>query len=154
MFFPEPERAFANIRAALRPNGRAAFMVWQEPAHNPWIRFVMGAFPEIETPLPNPDDGPGPFALSSADRVRSIFSKAGYSKVELDPFSTKVQHGPTVDDVMESAAHVGPLSRLLEEAPEEKHPELLDRLRAFLEKQYEGGPPALDAAVWIIRASR
>ena len=36
MFFSDPAAAFANIAAALRPEGRLVLLVWQRREHNQW----------------------------------------------------------------------------------------------------------------------
>ena len=36
MFFTDPAAAFANIRRALRPDGRLVMMVWQAHDRNEW----------------------------------------------------------------------------------------------------------------------
>ena len=37
MFFADPAAAFANIRAALKPGGRLAFVCWRQMTENPWM---------------------------------------------------------------------------------------------------------------------
>jgi SAM-dependent methyltransferase len=37
MFFADPVLSFANLRRALRPSGRVAFVCWREPRDNPWM---------------------------------------------------------------------------------------------------------------------
>jgi SAM-dependent methyltransferase len=38
MFFSDPAAAFANIAAALRPEGRLVLLVWQRREDNEWAR--------------------------------------------------------------------------------------------------------------------
>jgi SAM-dependent methyltransferase len=40
MFFDDPEGAFTNLRRALAPRGRAAFITWQELEANDWLMAV------------------------------------------------------------------------------------------------------------------
>src|SRR5207245_9602029 len=70
MFFDDPVAAFANIRRALRPEGRIAFVCWQDLLENEWLS-VPGAAILQYRPLPEagPPDAPGPFALADRDRV-------------------------------------------------------------------------------------
>ncbi|MFB7413268.1 class I SAM-dependent methyltransferase [Streptomyces sp. NPDC056121] len=42
MFFADPVAAFANIRRALRPGGRLAFICAAEPERNDWLRAIAG----------------------------------------------------------------------------------------------------------------
>src|SRR6266446_7631312 len=43
MFFAEPAVSFANMRRALRPSGRLAFVCWREPRDNPWLMLPLQA---------------------------------------------------------------------------------------------------------------
>src|SRR5262249_23771195 len=54
MFFAEPARAFANLRAALKPSGRLAFACWRKFNENPWLQVPLRAALEHVPPLPRP----------------------------------------------------------------------------------------------------
>ena len=43
MFFSDPTAAFVNIRRALKPGGRLAFVCWRTPAENPIMSLPMAA---------------------------------------------------------------------------------------------------------------
>jgi len=43
MFFADPTAAFTNLRAALRPGGRLAFICWQPLRENPWLAVPLAA---------------------------------------------------------------------------------------------------------------
>ena len=43
MFFSDPAAAFANIAAALRPEGRLVLLVWQRREQNEWARAIDAA---------------------------------------------------------------------------------------------------------------
>src|SRR5262249_6517301 len=71
MFFAAPDAAFANLRSALRPAGRLAFVCWQSMRDNPWMLVpLMAAAAHITLPPPPAPDAPGPFSFADADRVR------------------------------------------------------------------------------------
>ena len=56
MFFGDPVAAFANLRRALKPAGRVAFVCWRTPQENPWglvpLRAAMPHLPPMERPGP------------------------------------------------------------------------------------------------------
>ncbi len=154
MFFIEPSRAFANLRKGMKEDGRMVAAVWQSPKLNPWATFLLGAFPERETPAPmkGDEDTPGPFRMADPDKVRRLLSDAGFGKVELEDVRTRISPGPSVDEALFVGQQVGPFSRILSEAPEAQHDALRARVREFLEDRYRDGAPELDAAVWLIHA--
>jgi SAM-dependent methyltransferase len=85
MFFAEPAVSFANLRRALRPEGRVAFACWREPRDNPWMMAPLQAVYRHVPKLPpqEPDD-PGPFAFASEERVNRILREAGYEGVAME----------------------------------------------------------------------
>ena len=53
MFFADPVAAFANLRGALAPGGRLAFVCWQPLANNPWMQVPLAATaPHLKLPEP------------------------------------------------------------------------------------------------------
>ena len=154
MFFPDPVQAFSNLGNALRKTGRLVVAAWRSVDLNPWMTFLMRAFPEIEPSPPPPEDKPGPFSLSSPDRIRSILERAAFSDIRLESFDTSLELGATVDQALHAFTEVGPLSRVLAETPDRERPALVDRARSFLDEQYRAGVPSLDAAAWIVHATR
>src|ERR1700722_16858165 len=79
MFFEDPVAAFANIRAAVSPRGRLAFVCWRALAENPWMTVPMAAIlPLLPAPPPAQTPGaPGPFAFADRDRLFAILRDAG-----------------------------------------------------------------------------
>src|ERR1700752_4334802 len=41
MFFADPARSFANLRAGLRAGARMVFACWREPRENPWMMLPL-----------------------------------------------------------------------------------------------------------------
>ena len=82
MFFSDPVAAFANVRRALRPGGRLAFVCWQSTSSNEWWSVPAAAIARW-VDASAPDEGPGPFALADADRVRGILTDAGFHDVSV-----------------------------------------------------------------------
>src|SRR5271169_1646088 len=82
MFFAEPAVSFANLRKALRREGRMAFACWRDPKLNPWMMTPLQAVYKHVPKLPQvgPED-PGPFSFASEQRVHRILGEAGYSGI-------------------------------------------------------------------------
>lgn len=85
MFFDDPVAAFANIRRALRPDGRIVFVCWKDLLENEWLSVPGAAMLQY---LPLPEAGapgaPGPFAFADPERVRGILTAAGFTDVNMD----------------------------------------------------------------------
>jgi len=111
MFFPEPERAFANVCRSLVNGGRFGFVCFQRPSDNPMIvQPVMAAAAHVHMPLsPGPTE-PSPFSLADPDRVRSLLRGAGFADVVIDP-------GPSSADLGSADDLGGVARRAIEQNP-------------------------------------
>ncbi len=151
MFFSDPPAAFANIRKALRPGGRLAFVCWRPFAENDWMRVPMEAGLPHLPPMPPADPtAPGPFAFADPDRVHAILAAGGFSAVTIDPFDASIV-SPDVDQALDLALRMGPLGRALREHPE-RTPEVTDAVRRALSHRETPSGVRLPAAIWIVRA--
>jgi SAM-dependent methyltransferase len=149
MFFTDPHAAFANLRGALKPGGRLAFVCWQAMARNPWAAEPLAAvkrlIPEQKLPDMLVPDRPGPFYLADPERIRAILSGAGFVSVELEAWEQPLHFGGamTLAEVTSYATQIGPAARAMAEAPEELHP----ALEAALSKAFE--PYVTERGVWM-----
>jgi len=158
MFFAAPELAFANVRRALRPGGRLAFVCWRPARENAWVRVPMAAAaPHLTLPPAPPPDTPGPFSLADAGRVRRILDEAGFDSVGVEAVDLPMTPaGGDPDGAAEMFLDVGPLGAALREAG--AGPELRERVRAAVRAAFEphvrAGRVELGTAVWRVHARR
>ena len=120
MFFDAPELAFANLRRALRPGGRLAFVCWQALARNPWMAVPVEAVARV-IPMPPPPapDAPGPFAFADAARVGGILERAGFGEVRFENVEQELRVGPgDLDGAVSLLLELGPAGAALREAPD------------------------------------
>jgi SAM-dependent methyltransferase len=153
MFFSEPVAAFRNIRRALKPSGRLAFVCWRPLAENPWMSVPLAAARPILPPLAPPDPiAPGPFAFSDPTRVEAILIAAGFGSVRITPFDTRIGSGG-LDETMALTLRVGPLGAALRENPA-LAPAVTDVVRPALAAYLTEQGVMLPAAVWIVSAAK
>ncbi len=155
MFFAEPERAFANLRSALKPNGRMAFSCFRTPKENGLITTILAAITEFVPPLPkmNPDD-PGPFAFQDPERVKRILGAAGFKEVALEPVDveTDISNGKGMTEALVNAMEIGPASRALQGAAPEARAKAESALRTAFTPLQRDGKVLLGAGIWIVTA--
>lgn len=156
MFFAQPEISFANMRKALRPNGRLAFACWRTPRDNPWLMLgLMEAYRHVpKLPEVKPDD-PGPFAFASEERVQKILSDAGFSSIGMEraDLSLDIATGRGLDAAVETALAIGPASRALEGQPPDKIAAATASIRAAFAQHLKGNSVPLGGSIWIVTAS-
>jgi len=153
MFFDDPTAAFANLRKALKPGGRLAFLCWRTPAENPIMTLPMAAAAKhLPPPEPTAPGAPGPFAFADAERVRAILASAGFADVDLAPQDMPAG-GNALDAALDLALRVGPLGRMLREHPEADRDAAVADVRAALAAHARpDGRVFMDSATWIVTA--
>ncbi|MDF7776780.1 class I SAM-dependent methyltransferase [Sphingomonas sp. AOB5] len=159
MFFDDPAAAFAHMRHALVPGGRLAFVCWRTASENDWVRLPMGAIRDLLPPSPAPDpEAPGPFSFGDRDRIARILAEAGFTDIAIAPFDAVIPFGQgetreaALDDAVEMAFEVGPLSRALKDQPGD----IRDAAAMAVREAFAGRPGEtsvlIDGAAWIVTA--
>jgi SAM-dependent methyltransferase len=84
MFCPTPSRAAAEIHRVLKPGGRFAVAVWDEPVRNPFFTLIGGLLAKMLA-LPPPDpDAPGVFRLAPPGALGAVLAAGGFMNVEIE----------------------------------------------------------------------
>jgi ubiquinone/menaquinone biosynthesis C-methylase UbiE len=155
MFFADPVASFTNLRAAMKPSGRLAFVCWREPRENPWMMAPLQAVYRHVPKLPPvaPED-PGPFAFASEERVRRILQGAGFSDIAMEPhnLSLDLAIGRGLEAAVEGALQIGPANRALEGHPAEVREVAIGSIREALRPFVRGQSVLLPGSIWIVTA--
>lgn len=155
MFFTDPTAAFANLRRAMRPDGRLLFAAWRPLAENEWFSVPLEATRALLPPQPPMEpNAPGPFAFADADRVRGILTAAGWRDPQAVPHDVPMRMADfgQLEQATEHATQVGPLARLLAEVDEALR---ADAHRAVAQalSPYEGSDGIiLKGSIWLMSA--
>lgn len=162
MFFDDPVAAFANLRGAVEPGGRLAFVAWRGLAENPM--FTLGTsvlLDRLPPPLPLPVDGaPGPLGLSDPDRIRQVLAAAGWEGIRVEPFDAPCIYGAGDSDGVEERLEMilgtsagGAAREALQPAlGDEGWAELLDDVRTELRRHLMDGRLRFNGATWLVTA--
>jgi SAM-dependent methyltransferase len=154
MFFADPEAAFRNIRRAIKPGGRLAFICWRSARENPFAMLPMGAALKHLPPQPPPDPyAPGPFAFADPVRLGHILKEAGFQTPAFAHFDTTMTVGRTPASAAKEAVLVGMASRLLGEATQETKDAVIADLTATYEAYVTPAGVTLPAHCWIVTAT-
>lgn len=153
MFFPEPRAAFENLRRALRPDGRLAFVCWRTLDENPWMAdATRAAFTVLPRPEPAPPGSPGPFAFADPERLRGILAAAGFGGVTIDPLERELDLG-TPDEALEQMTRMGPAAPAFAAADAATQVATAAAIRAALVPWTRAGRVVMPGAMWQVRAT-
>jgi ubiquinone/menaquinone biosynthesis C-methylase UbiE len=155
MFFAEPAKSFANIRRALRRDGRLTFACWRTLEENPWQALPVRAIASVVEERANsgPEE-PGGFSFGAETRVRRILDEAGFAAIVLERVDTErdLARGGGLDAAVEAAVSAGPAQRLLRDQPADIVSAARDAVRQALAPLLSDGRLPLPAAAWIVSA--
>ena len=152
MFFRAPVAAFANIDGALRPGGRLCLLAWQPLAGNEWLREFMSALAagrNLTVPLPG---APGPFAFSDSERIRTLLTTAGFTRVQIGASSGGMWFGRDADDAYRFVRAL--MSWMLNGLNSHGRYRALGALRATIAAHDTGDGVIYQSAAWTVRATR
>ncbi|WP_195819258.1 class I SAM-dependent methyltransferase [Roseobacter sp. MH60115] len=118
MFFANPVAGLRAMRAAMRPGGRMAHIVWRRRADNPWL---IAARDVVQTILPKPGEdaltcGPGPFSMADETTTRAQMIAAGFTDIAFKRIDAKVMVGRTVEEAIAFQLAIGPAGETFREA--------------------------------------
>ncbi|GAA4337428.1 SAM-dependent methyltransferase [Actinomadura luteofluorescens] len=77
MYFADPVAAFSNVREALKPGGRLAFVCGRTTDEDETGRVWAAMARHVPLPDPAEDDAPGPMNFTDKDRIVSVLTAAG-----------------------------------------------------------------------------
>lgn len=155
MFFADPVATFANIRRAMKSDGRLALAVFRTAQENKWATAGLAAVRHLLPPItpPGPEE-PGQFSWADAARVHRILETAGFKNVSLTPHDLAMPLGERggAAEAASFAFRVGPVVRATRDASEQKKREVRAALEAFF-KSHEGPQGVvLPGAIWVVTA--
>ncbi len=135
IYFPDQQRALANIRRALKPGGRFATIVYSTPNRNGFFSKPVSIIRE-RAKLPPPAAGqPGPFSLGSPDVLAGVLKQAGFRDVEERVIDAPVMLPTAVDCVRFERESFGALHQMMSgldvKAKEETWDEITTTLAAY-----------------------
>ena len=153
MFFADPVRSFSNIRKALRPSGRLAFVCWRPFEESAAVYEPYAAARDLLPPEePVAPGAPGPFGLADGARTRSILTQAGYGDIRIERLNRPSLMGATVEEAVQQAMNLGPLAFATRNFDEPAKDAIRHRIRPVLQRYKTSEGIAPPAAFWLVGA--
>lgn len=153
MFFADPGAAFANIRKALKPGGRLAFVCWRAMPENVWAFAPFAAARDLLPAQPPPDPhAPGPFAFADSARLKSILEGAGFADVKIEKLDTVMHMAATAKEAAQFTLGIGPLARAAADADDQTRAKIVERVTVAMQKFETAEGVSPPAACWLVGA--
>ena len=153
MFFADPARAFAHLRAAAKPGARLRFIAWRPAEENPFLTAAERAAAPLLPALTVPPPGaPGPFGLADAKRIAAILEASGWSDIAIAPIARECVFPAHGLDLYLSV--MGPVGRVLQNADAAMRAGILEKIRPAFAPFIFGHEVRFTAACWLVDARR
>ncbi|XVU29080.1 class I SAM-dependent methyltransferase [Actinoplanes sp. CA-054009] len=151
MFFPDPMRAFANLRRACKPLAVVRLIVWRAIEENPFMSTAERAAGPLMPELPpRPAGGPGQFGLADPALVRGVLAGGGWSDVALEPLDVELTMPES--ELNGYFTRLGPVGQVLPDVPEPRRSQIVETVRAAFDPFISGTNVRFTAACWLITA--
>ncbi|SMF69721.1 Ubiquinone/menaquinone biosynthesis C-methylase UbiE [Tistlia consotensis] len=152
MFFDDPVRAFANLRAAAKPGAALRCIAWRSPGENPFMTTAERAAAPLLPPLPpRVPDAPGQFAFADPERVRGILEDSGWTAVALRPLDVPCRLPAA--DLQRYITRMGPVGTALQQADAATRARVVAALEAAFAAYVAEGEARFTAACWLVEAT-
>lgn len=156
MFFADLLAAFRNIRHALRPGGRVAFMVWQRADLNEWASAIRDALASGagRQVIASPAGSPSPFSLADTETVTAMLDQAGFLGIGFTDVREPVYYGQDADAAYDFVRGLWSTTTALNAMAADEASRATERLRATMRSHDSGRGVFFDSRAWIISAYR
>jgi SAM-dependent methyltransferase len=159
MFFANPVPAMRNVRAALKPGGRLAMVVWRRREDNPWsyrAQQIVEGIVQRPDEYDEPTCGPGPFSMANADTTSDILMQAGFEDIALHRSDLPMWIGSDVDEAIDLVTAIGPAGEILRLAGDRAkhlHGHVHEALREGMAEYVRDDGVWGMSSTWIVTAS-
>jgi SAM-dependent methyltransferase len=137
IYFPDQRKALAGMRAALRPGGRVAAVVYSTADRNGFFAVPVGII-RRRAQLPPPAPGqPGPFSLGAGGVAERLLTDAGFTDIRTEVVPSPVRLPSAADCVRFERESFGALHQMLAGLPADGREAAWQEIEEAL-RQFEG----------------
>jgi SAM-dependent methyltransferase len=151
-FFPQPQRAAAEMRRAAKPGGIVAIYVWDYAGKIQLMRHFWNAAAALDPAAYDLDEGRR-FPICQPEPLRELFLDAGLRNVEVRPVDIATDFRDFDDYWKPFLGGQGPAPGYVRSLSDERRAALRERIRTGLPFALDGSIP-LVARAWAVRGFR
>jgi ubiquinone/menaquinone biosynthesis C-methylase UbiE len=137
IYFPDQQRALAEVRRVLAPGGRIAAMVYATAERNQFFSIPIGII-RRRAQLPPPQPGqPGPFSLGGDGVLADAYRRAGFRDIVTQTVAAPVRMASAAECVRFERESFGALHQMMSGLSEAEREETWAEIEHAL-RQFEG----------------
>ena len=132
IYFPDQEAAFGGMRRALRSGGRLAGIVYSTPEANRFFSIPVSIIRRragLGAPAPGQ---PGPFSLGGPGVIEDLYTRAGFSEVEVRRVSAPLRMASAAECLRFERESFGALHQMLSGLDEPEREDAWDEIEREL----------------------
>ena len=153
IYFPDQLGALVAMRAALRPGGRIAAVVYSTAEANAFFSIPVGII-RRRAQLPPPAPGqPGPFSLGGPGVAEKLFAEAGFEDITVETVVSPLRLASAADCVRFERESFGALGQMLSGLNEDERDAAWDESRDELAR-FEGPDGFVGPCEMLVVAGR
>ncbi len=154
MFFPDLNKAAAEMHRILKQGGCIAVSVWDIPENNFWVTAMMGTIQKILQLQPPPSGIPGIFRCCKPGMMQEILEQAGFKNYHEKKLQLELQCS-SADEYWNLMTETGAsVAEALQLASPGKIQEIKNQVRALVQSQCPGKSLYLPASCIVIKAEK
>lgn len=150
MFFPDMLLATKEMVRVLKPGGRIAVTVWNEPEKNFWATSVLGIVNKNMKIAPPPQGTPGLFRCAKSGMIPDLFKQAGLRNIGETEVTGKLSPGNRKIYWNFMTEVVAPVVAALSSADCEMKVNIRSEVYNSIKQKFPDGALAIDSSAFVI----
>lgn len=150
MFFPDMLLAAKEMVRVLKPGGRIAVAVWNEPEKNFWATSIQGIVNKNMKVTPPPIGAPGLFRCAQKGMIPSLFEQAGLKNITENEVPGKLIPGNRKNYWNFMTEIAAPVVAALSNADCEMKVKIRSEVYDSIKQKYPDGALAIESSALVI----